>query len=398
MTRAMRKGTVVNRVPYLAAAGLLALAAIVAAQEAAPGGTPQLPDLPAPILTVADSHKSTGGLEFSDLASVAFQLDTDDWVIQPQMSRPLVEGMFTVFEMEWDCDGQRTSIELLARAAVGSRFHPNSFAPSAGTAPMHLARASWGSPFDETLANPLAAPRRIMTNQGELAVPAVGGSRLEFRVPRHLPDRRGLLTATSRGAFRLRATTTCSEHPLTFDYAISDAGRDIKVDGNVTEWSGGPYAQDGTGELHRAVSHMDLKGVWCEHGKDCVFVRVDFAVPGFGQVNLGDGDVAVEDELVIRLEPVGVAYMDPVDLHVPATSAAGKVRGYPTTFAGTSGFESVRRLAEQGERVLGTYACGTGTVEVSIPRKPEQTRFRVVVWSDAVRVDELKGSWLDIPR
>lgn len=388
----MRQKAGRHRAPYLIAAAIAALAAFVAAQEQESAGRPQLPDLPSPILTVADPHRSTAGLEYSDLGSVAFQLDEQDWVIQAQMSRPFVEGMFTLFTMDWDCDGQRASTEVETRAAVGSRFHPSAYASAAGGAPMSLVRASWASPFDERAANPFASPRRIMSHQGELAVPAVGGSRFEFRVPRHLPEQRGLLTATSRGAFGLIATTTCSEHPLTFDYAITDPGRDIKLDGNVSEWSGGPYAQDATGELHPAASHMDLKEVWCEHGKDLVFVRVDFAVPGFGRTKDGDGDVAVQDELVIRLEPAGVAYMDPVDLHVPATSAAGTIRGYPTIR------DDARRLANMDEVVLGKYVCGTGTVEVSIPRKPEQTRFRVVVWADAVRVDELKGPWTEIPR
>jgi hypothetical protein len=384
-----------RRALSIAAAGVAAASGIVAAQEAARPGPPELPDLPTPILTVADRHKSVAGLEFSDLASAAFQLDDSDWVIQTQMSRPLVEGMFTVVELEWDCDGQRSTTELETRAAVGSRFHPNAYAPAAGTAPMQLARASWASPFDETRGDPLAAPRGTLTNWAALATPPIGGSRIEFRVPRHLPDRRGLLTATSRGAFRLKTTTTCSEHPLTFDYAISDAGRDIKVDGNVSEWSGGPYAQDGKGELHPAVAHMDLKEVWCEHGKDCVFVRVDFAVPGFGRVSRSDGDVVVEDELVIRLEPVGAGYMDPVVLRVPATSAAGEIGGERLFEPRRVPGETLPRFDAE---VTGRYACGGSTVEVRIPRRPEQTRFRVVVWTDAIRVDELAGSWREIPR
>ena len=165
-----------SRALCVTAAAILALAAFVAAQEREPAGRPQLPDLPSPILTVADPHKSTGGLEYSDLASVAFQLDEKDWVIQGRMSRPLVEGMFTVFEMDWDCDGQRSSTEVETRAAVGSRFHPSSYASATGSAPMSLVRASWASPFDEHRPNPLSAPRVGMTNWDALASPSVGGS------------------------------------------------------------------------------------------------------------------------------------------------------------------------------------------------------------------------------
>lgn len=398
MTR-RRGGAIRARVVAASAAALVVLAALGAAQDKGPAGPPRLPDLPAPILVVPDRHSSTAGLEYSDLAAATFQLDRDEWVVQAEMSRPLVEGMFTVIEMEWDCDGQRSTTELETRAAVGSRFHPSAWTSAmGGTPPMTLVRASWASPFDERRGDPLNAPRVGMTNWAALATPAVGGSRIQFRVPRELPEKRGLLTATSRPAFRLSARTTCSEHPLTFDYAITDAGRAIKVDGDVSDWSGGPYATDGTGELHRAVSHLDLKSVWCEHGPDCVFLRADFAVPGFGRIPASDGDVFVEDALVVNLEPLGAAYMDPVRVSIPATSAAGDITDWPTTSVRGADAQNLRNLAGRGRDVKARYASGNSTVEVWIPRKPEQTRFRVAVWTDAERVDELGDGWRDVPR
>jgi hypothetical protein len=374
---------------FAAAAALLATAA---AQEKPPKGPPQLPDLAAPLLVVPDRHASSGGLEFSDLACATLALDDDDWIVQAEMSRPIADGMFTVIEMEWDCDGQRSTNEVETRAAVGSRFRPNAFAPPSGQAPpMELVRASWASPFDERNPNPASAPRLGMTDWGSLAVPAVGGARIEFRVPRKLPDQRGALSATTPPAFRLTATTTCSEHPIAFDYRIADAGREIKVDGDVSEWSGGPYAEDPTGELHHVLSPLDLKAVWCEHGPDVLFVRADFAAPGFGRVPAGDGDVSVEDALFVEVDPAGVAYMDPIVLRIPATSAAGEPTDTRRAARGWSGERDPKAPRAR-------YVCGQRSVEVSIPRKAEQTRLRVSVWTDAVRVDELAESWQKLPR
>jgi hypothetical protein len=258
---------------------------------------------------------------------------------------------------------------------------------------MDLLQASWSSPFDESKPNPLSVPRIGMTNWAALAVPSVGGSRIEFRVPRKLPERRGTMSATTPPAFRLTATTTCSEHPLTFDYRIVDAGREIQIDGDVSDWSGGPYAQDGVGELHPVLPHLDLKSVWCEHGPDQMYVRADFAAPGFGKIPSGDGDVTVWDALFIEIEPVGAAYMDPVLLRVPATSPAGE----PANWGPSASASDAPRPAGPAT-ARARYACGTATVEVAIPRRPEQTHLRVSVWTDAVRVDEMTGPWQPLPR
>lgn len=360
-----------RRLHLTAAAFAILGAAVLArafAQQAPPdAGPPQLPDLAQADLTVDDPARSFGGLQFSDLSRLDVTQEGRDLVFQLTMQKPLFDGMLTNALVDIDCDGRRDDTELRVRATVGSRFRPNAFRPAAGfPAPMDLARASWASPFDERRG--LDAPRIGMTNWDSLAVPLVGGTGMRFRVPASLVLDRGARTSTTPPAFRMWVTTSCSEHPVAFDYEAVDAGRAVVADGRVDEWSGGPYAEDAAGELHEALAHLDITAVWCEHDADHVYVRVDFAGPGFGTMRQGDGDVGVQDRLVVRLEPRGDAYMEPAEVTVPATSASGRSAG-----------------AE--------WASGASTVEVSIPRNPKQTRFRVAAWTDGERTDDLAGSW-----
>lgn len=353
----------------IVAAGILARAF---AQQAPPDARPpQLPDLPNVRATFDDPARSFGGLQFSDLSKVDLALDGYDLVLQIEMQKPIVDGMLTTALVDFDCDGRRDDSELRLRSTVGSRFRPNAYAPRPGfPAPMDLARASWASPFDEKRG--LDAPRIGMTNWDALAAPLVGGTRMRLRFPADFVLDRGARKATTPPAFRMWLTTTCSEHPVAFDYDALDAGRPVVVDGKLDDWSGGPFAEDASEELHAALAHLDIGSVWCEHGAESVFVRVDFRTPGFGTIRAGDGDVGVQDRLVVRLEPRGDAYMDAVEVTVPATTTTGR-----------SG-----RAA---------WACGTSAVEVSIPRNPKQTRFRIVAWTDGERTDDLTGSWHPFP-
>ncbi|MCE9636727.1 MAG: hypothetical protein K8T90_13570 [Planctomycetes bacterium] len=359
------------------------LASAIAAQSfGQEGATPEratdprrtpLPDLTSPRATFEEPAQSTAGLQFSNLRRVTLAVDGDDLVVQAEMQRDLLDSMFTLARMDFDCDGRRQDEELSVTASIGSRYRPLAYEPRDGfPAPFALARASWASPFDERRDR--VGARRTMTNWDSLAKPEVGGNRLRFRVPLSLPLDRGVRSATSAPNFRLTVRTTCSEHPVAFDYDALDAGRAIVVDGRTEEWSGGPWADDPAGELHEVLQHLDIRSVWCEHGPETVFVRVDFAAPGFGTVRRGDGDVQVGDSMTVRLEPRGEAYMQPVEVTVPATVVKG------------SDYDS-----------KAAWVSGTGTVEVAIPRSSKQTRFRVVVWTDGSRVDELDGPWQVLP-
>ena len=361
--------TAVACVAFGAALGAVRLSAQESPDSARP---PQLPPLERPAATWPDRAIATGGYEFSDLQSVSLALVGDDLVFQADFQRQLYDGMFTCVEVDYDCDGRRSDVEIATRASVGSRFRPTSFVPRAGEVPpIQLARASWLSAFAER--GPTERTRQPgLVNQGSLLVPEVGGNSLRFVVPKRLASDRGVRGATTPPAIRVRAITTCGDHPLAFDYDAIEAGRDVRVDGTTGEWSGGPYLEDPGGELHVAVRHMDLRAVWCEHGPSTVFLRIDFDRPGFGRV-AGDGDVAAFDVVWVELEPKGEAYMAPVLVALPATRPVGIVRG-------------VR------------YAAGSGVVEVSIPRDPKQSAFHVAVWAEAVRVDPLDGDWLPLPR
>jgi hypothetical protein len=329
-----------------------------------------LPDLPAGATTFADRTGSFGGFQFSDLARVDVAPVGRDLVFQVEMQKDLADGMYTKVEVDFDFDGLTAEPELRLRASAGSRFCPSSFVPAPGLdAPLDLLRASWASPFDERHG---ATARIGMTNWDELQPPVVGGRRLRFAAPSELVKSHGK-GSTSQPTFRVRVDTTCSEHPVAFDYDAIDAGRPIVVDGRPEEWSGGPYAEDPAGELHESVAHLDLRAVWCEHGPDAVYLRIDLDRTGFGTIRRGDGDVGVDDRIVVRLEPRGDAYMDAVEVEIPATSVRGSGAG------GSS------------------WVCGTKTVEVAIPRNPKQTRFRVVVWADAMRSDVLQGGFLPVP-
>ena len=363
-----------HRLRLTAAASAILVAALLVAASAQDARDarrpPQLPALARPIVTWADPARSTGGLEFSDLTAVALAAERGDLVFQAEFQRELFDGMFTCVEIDFDCDGRRADLELGTRASVGSRFRPTSFVPRAGEAdPIRLIRASWLSPFDESASGEVT--RRGMTNRAQLMTPQAGGTSLRFLVPVRLPMDSGVRGSTTPPAIRIRAITTCGDHPLAFDYDAIGEGRAIQVDGTTSEWSGGPYVEDAGDELHAAVRHMDLRAVWCEHGPDKIFVRIDFDRTGFGRAR-GDADVAVNDAAWVELQPRGAAYMDDVLVAIPATDPRGDVG-------------SVR------------FASGAGTVEIAIPRDPKQTAFRVAVWSQAERIDTLTGDWIPLP-
>jgi hypothetical protein len=272
--------------------------------------------------------------------------------------------------VDFDFEGRREEAELSLTAAVGSRYRPSSYVPPKGLdAPLELLRASWASPFDERRGG---SGRIGMTNWAALPGAEVGGRRLRFRAPRELVVSHGK-GSTTPPHFRTQVWTTCSEHPIAFDYDALDAGRAITTDGRPEEWSGGPFAEDPAGELHEVLSHLDLRAVWCEHSADAVFVRIDLDRAGFGTIARGDGDVGVSDALFVRLEPRGGVYMDDVEVSIPATVLRGSGEGGAT------------------------WVCGSKCVEVTIPRNPKETRFRVVVWTDARRSDVLGGGWMPVP-
>lgn len=377
-TPARRAGAVVAVV-----VGAVAVAAAVTTLVAAGGtalraqdagrleGPPELGALPRALVKWPDPARSFGGLEISDLETISLAASGGDLVFQADFQRPLVEGMFTNVEAEYDCDGRRIDIECGTRSSVGSRYRPTAFVPRAGAVhPIRLVRSSWLSAFDDRIPGERMR-RASLVNRGVLVPPDVGGRSLRFRVPKRILSEGGTRGATTPPAIRLFAITTCGDHPLVFDYDALAEPRAIRVDGAGGDWSGGPYIEDAGEELHEAVRHMDLRSVWCDHGADAIYLRVDFDQPGFGSIDPGD-DVSVLDELHVELQPRGDAYMDDVRVAIRATRAAGSVG-------------AVR------------YATGPGLVEIAIPRDAKQTKFRVAVWSQAERIDHLAGDWLELP-
>lgn len=310
-------------------------------------------------------------LAVSDLQRATVAVDGGDYRFTVVMQRPLAEGIFTRANVEFDCDGRRSDTEVETHHAVGSRYRPSSFVPADGAvAPLQLIRGSWASAFDERAQD--FSTRRRLVHQGALTAPEVHGRELRFSIPTHLPDERGALRATSPPAMRIVVETACADHPVSFDYDAIGKGREVKVDGSPQEWSGGPYATDPVGELHESLQFLDLREVWCEHGPEKIFLRIDLARPGFGDRTLGaDRDIQCLDYVRVLVEPRGEQYMEPVDFRIPADGSEFPLDGV-------------------------SWSARNGVLEIAVDRHPNQTRLRVTAWAEAWRFDTVTPEWIPV--
>ncbi len=324
-------------------------------------------------LRLTDSSRAPQAVRFSDAAEFAITPEADALVFTLTMREPLAPGMFTCCHVYMDCDGdQETGIggnELWVRGAVGSRFRPNDWEPPEGLPrPLELTRASWSKATSAEMAGSSAM---IWQHSGTLPSPTVEGKTLTFRVPNELILRRGGKGTTSTGSgarISLYASveTTCSEHPIVFDYDARDEGLPITVDGAVLEWSGGPVAEDEGGELHATTRFLDVNAVWCDHGKDRLYLRLDVEEEGFEEAARRGKDVIVSDSVTVVTQPVGDRYAEPTRSTIPAA------------------------LVRLKPLASGLFHKAVGQhVEIEVARNPSQARLRVTVWTEARRRDRI---------
>ncbi len=325
------------------------------------------------LMKLNDGATRTKDLVISDATGLSIGKTASTIDFRLHMQRDLVDGMFTVIEMHYDCDANRNTgidgYEYETRASVGSRFRPNAFLPRTGAPqPMSLARASDLRIVEHSQVG--GRQWRAFTNFSSLSDPHLGTKELQWSVERSILRKFGARYADTGIRFRAVVMTTCAEHPLTFEYDALGKGLPIRVDGAVDEWSGGPYVEDPPNELHQLIQFLDVTAVWAEHDRSSVILRVDFAAPGFADPPSGGGDVRRRDRLVVRIQPVGEDYMEPTTVSVPA-----------------------------GRLSTVSNAAGRGaSVEIAVPRDPRQTHFRIAVRSEAKRMDEIGDPYTNLFR
>jgi hypothetical protein len=283
-----------------------------------------------------------------------------------EMSKPLLESMFTCVELSIDCDDKpATGIggrELRIRAAVGSRFQPSDAAPLIGTRkPIEHLRIS-GTDLQPDGHGGL----RWIHRHVEAEAPVVHGNELQFWFPRQLLRERGD-RYHGRVAMRVEVETSCSDQPIERLHVCNDDGLPIELDGRDADWSA-PVVADAANELHHAARCVDLVGLRVDHSAECLFACVTLAGPGFATWT-ADDDVAGYPSLTMLVEPMFPSYQDPYE--VPLYGVATR---------------------QQGEVPAGSWSscAGDRLVELRLPRRRGQNRLRVLVLSDLILRDSFE--------
>lgn len=279
-----------------------------------------------------------------------------------EMAQPLVEGMFTCAELWIDCDDQRKTgfagRELRFRAAVGSRFQPSSGASDMGEKAIDHTRVSV-----TRIESDGAGGARWVHSDAPCDPPSVNGKELYFWIPlTKVLERKDRYHA--RFAMQVVVETSCSDQPLERLHVCGDEGMPIQLDGRDSEWSA-VRVRDPADELHKVAQCVDLTGLRVDHGSDCLFVAVEFAAPGFAGW-IADGDVVGGPQVTLIVEPMAPRYQVPFEVVVLGgkASAAGSV-------------------------ALGAWQASAAErlLEVRLPRKTTQSRFRLIAHSDYVLRD-----------
>jgi hypothetical protein len=312
-----------------------------------------------------------------DAVSAVVEAKDGGLVTTVRFRRPLIDGTFQCVHAYVDCDADEATgirgAEVWARGSVGSRFQrTRAPAPAEGVpAPAALLRASWSRPFAETLRG--QAPGGLQwINSARLDPAVVSGDALTFRLPVSVLVDRGLRYNPSVRV-RLEVEGSCSQHPLAQRYTCADEGTAIRVDGADDDWSGQPRTDRTPGSMHPDAAEVEIASMSVDHDATHVYVLLRLSTAGF--LDRSVDDVADEDQIVVGLEPLGGGseYMDYQEVVV---------------FPGKP--QSTRPDAP-------AFAVGPRLVEVSIPRRPEQTSFRVLAWSDARRRDKIPDSgWIEV--
>lgn len=311
---------------------------------------------------IADAATTSSRHVFGDARGFRARVTGDRIECALEMAEPLVSGMFTCAELWIDCDDKRTTgfegRELRFRAAVGSRFQPSNGVSDAGEKAIDHTRLS----FTHIEENGSGGHRWVHYD-APADPPVVAGKELHFWVPlAKVLERRDRYHG--RIAVKIVVETSCSDQPLERLHVCGDEGMPIQIDGRDTEWSA-VRVRDAADELHKVAQCADLTGLRVDHGADCLFVAVEFATAGFAGW-LGDGDVVGGPQVTLLVEPMAPRYQVPFEV----TVSGGKA-------------------SSAGSVVLGAWQASAAErlLEVRLPRKTTQNRFRVIAQSDYVLRD-----------
>ncbi len=288
----------------------------------------------------------------------------------------LRDSVFTRVVFKIDTDKKANTgidgFDLNIITSVGSRYR-KSAAPAVGVkgrAPLELRSASYQSlsrRADRT--SKVFRTSWVSRSDPRITTPEVKGKEYSFSFPLSMLAENGLnYNDTIR--FSVRVEGTICEEPVSIDYVCGDKGAPLAVDGRLVDWpTTAPRIKDATGDLHKAAREVDLKSLLVGHDQKHIHAAVTLARSGFG-AGLYDGDdIQDMDRIVLGIEPIGDhGYMKYKEISV-YTWESGTSRGW------VSGRPSFRH------RVRGRVT------EFAIPRNAEQARFRVIVWTDAHRID-----------
>ena len=336
---------------------------LVAAGGAAAQGDPPAPKKS----TTPDPEAQDIRLTLSDARELKLDAEGEDLLVDVRMANPLADGYYTCVHVLIDCDDNpRTGMqdfrgghELWVRAAVGSRFVPNTGEAKGAERPLDLRRASYSNIGKSLSVN---GPRgSVWLHQGVLQPPDVDGDTLRFKFPKRLALE-FKSEYHSRVAVRVRVETSNADQPLMIEKTCDDEGLAIVVDGDDSEWSGSPFQKDRGGELHPSVSFCDLLQFKLDHDANHLFASITLDKPGLAENYGGEGDVIRQDALTLQIEPMSGSY--------------GPPRRFVIPFGRTSGndFDAKWILKETA-------------LELSMPRASGDSRFRALAWRTARRID-----------
>ena len=332
-------------------------------------------------LVLRDRATGRKNREIHDVEQVRLLPRKGEMDVRVRFRRPVEEGVFTCIHVYVDCDDDPATgirgLELLLRAAVGSRYRRTSAppAPNGTPEPISVLRNSFTKIVRGALASNATGKSWLHDRTAGMRGPEIKGREMWFSFPlKMLRDHGFRYNKAIR--FYVDVEGSISESPISLEYLCRDAGIPIRVDGRGREWSGGPRETDRTGELHPDAAEVDLRELRVDHDAKHLFASVRLATGGFGSTRFGEDDIRDEDTVVLAVEPLGQAgYMK-----------------YREVIVHTS-----RRTWMRDVRV----AIGRGLVEFALPRRAEQTRFRVLAWTDARRYDRIPDTGmakLEIPR
>ncbi len=360
--------------------GLLGSSAVRAAEPGKPDES-----FPEPRGTAyADVHTSTSRYVLHDVTRVNVHAEKGWLHVWVEFRLPLKLGMYEAVDLLVDCDGnQATGIygaDLYVRVSAGSRFRPNTEKKApAGLLPAFETRtAGWAVPRPlDAASGGSHGLQWLWSGTDPVLRPRVRDKTYYFALPLQMLKEQGLRYNERIGLY-LRVESVLAEQPVWLPYRCVDDGLEIRVDGLDDDWSGGPRVVDDVDELHPAAEGLDIRDLQVEHGKDALYARLRLAHPGFGLASVPpDGDdISVWDAITFAFEPLGGgSYMEYRTVTVP-------VRTPRLTADDTA------------------WAVGDRLLETRIARPPAQTRFRVMAWSEARRMDRVPDSgwaYYDIP-